>query len=283
MSDNPRTVRLPDLDAKGLEPYKTLRRQTEHLREGIFVGEGEKVVRRLLSSGLGIRSMLLTPEWYDALFPSGSPENRSAFMPESSIFIAEKPLLETIVGFNLHQGVMAVGKIPPARTLSGILPGPGDPPGLLLALDNLVNAENVGVVVRNAAAFGVHAVLCGETSSSPWLRRAVRASMGTIFDVPVLQESDLAKTLERLRSTHGTTVVAADPAGEENLYETVFEGSVCIVMGHEGTGLRPEILEISDRRVSIPMWKGVDSLNVGSASAVFLAEVRRQTHAGARG
>lgn len=280
MNTRPTIVHLPDLDAHGLEPYRTLRRQSEHLKEGIFVGEGEKVVRRLLRSGLGIRSLLLTPEWFSALFPGETLAEQGGFTPGACIFIAGKQLLETIVGFSLHQGIMAVGLTPPEGSLTDVVPGPEQPPALLVALDNLVNAENVGVVVRNAAAFGADAILCGETSSSPWLRRAVRASMGTVFDVRIRHESDLAGTLGRLRSQHGMTVLAADPSGAEALYGTSLTGPVCVVLGHEGTGIRPGVLGACDRSVAIPMWRNTDSLNVGSAAAVFLAEARRQRHRG---
>ncbi|TLY28322.1 MAG: hypothetical protein E6K56_10090, partial [Ignavibacteria bacterium] len=141
-----------------------------------------KVVRRLLDSNLPVISLLLTEEWYEKLL-AGSPLPSRPMPPniaDASIFVAGKKLLESIVGFNLHQGIMAVAKMPADRSLEETLHNTSRP-YLLVALDGLVSAENVGVVARNCAAFGVDAVISGETSSSPYLRRAVRNSMGAVF------------------------------------------------------------------------------------------------------
>lgn len=274
MSDTSSIVTITSLDAPGVEPYRTLRRQADHFREGIFVAEGEKVVRRLLASGMKVRSMLLTPEWRASLFPPGTDPPAGA-----ALYVAPKSLVEGIVGHNLHQGLMAVAETPPDTPFDALLRCGTPGRRLFVALDDLVNAENVGLAVRNCAAFGVDGVICGETSSSPWLRRAVRASMGTVFGLPIHHAADLAAELRAMVATAGDgriDTVAADPAGGVSLYDARFDSDVCIVVGHEGTGIRPGVLAACARRVSIPMWRGTDSLNVGSACAVFLAEARRQ-------
>src|SRR5207248_2349206 len=102
-----------------------------------------------------------------------------------TVYLGEKKLLESMVGFEMFQGVLAVGKIPPAISLAEILNAQSKPL-LLAAVDEVANAENLGSLVRNCVAFGVHALIVGETSSSPFLRRAVRNSMGTIFQLPVV-------------------------------------------------------------------------------------------------
>jgi tRNA G18 (ribose-2'-O)-methylase SpoU len=280
MTPAPSIVTVASLEAPGLEPYRTLRRQTDHFREGIFVAEGEKVVRRLLDSGLKVRSMLLTPEWRANLFDAGGKAGGGpgAFTPGAVIHVATKDLLEGIVGHNLHQGLMAVAETPAEAPLEDFL-GLGEPGRrLFVAVDDLVNAENVGLVVRNCAALGADGLICGETSSSPWLRRAVRASMGTVFGLPIHHSGDLAAALRDLGSRRGFETIGADPAGDAILYETRLDGDVCIVVGHEGSGIRPPVLAACSGRVSIPMWRGTDSLNVSSACAVFLSEARRQRH-----
>ena len=158
------------LDQPELAPYRTLRRPVEHQKQGIFVAEGEKVVRRLLDSGLTLVSMLMTPSWFEKLFPAGTQQ-------PCPVFLAEKKLMETIVGYGLHQGIMAVARIPAEQPISETL-RQSRPPFLLVALDGIASAENVGVMVRSAAAFGAHGILVGETSASPYLRRAVRNSSG---------------------------------------------------------------------------------------------------------
>ena len=142
-------------------------------------------------------------------------------------------------------------------------------------LDALTSAENLGALVRNSAAFGVHAMLVGETSSSPFLRRAVRSSMGAIFQLPIVELSNLAQTLLDLRQ-HKIRCLAAHPHTRRTVSQADFTGDCCLVLGSEGYGISPAVLAACDEAVAIPMSSGVDSLNVGSAGAVFLYEANRQ-------
>lgn len=283
-------LRVNSLESPELQPYRTLRRPLEHIKKGIFVAEGEKVVARLLDSELTIVSMLLTPEWFEEISSSHRLSiDLSASEPVSGVtsgaeksgtsppalYIAEHGLLETIVGYNLHQGIMAVARIPEERSMQEII-GSIPHPHLLVALDGLVSAENVGVVVRNCAAFGVHAIIVGETSSSPYLRRAVRNSMGTIFHVPVVHSDNLAGALSTIHGRYGTRIVAAHPHDRSDIRRVDLTGNLCIVFGNEGDGISRTVLDACSERVAIPMASQVDSLNVASASAVFLYEAKSQ-------
>ncbi len=264
-------IEITDLNFAGLEPYKTLRRPVDHNREGIFVAEGEKVVLRLLESRMQVVSILLTPEWLESL--RERPELSSR---ETLVYVAPKRLMETIVGFHLHQGIMAVGKIPPPVGLFDLLPRLAKP-YLLVAVDGLTNAENLGVLVRTCAAFGVQALIVGETSSSPYLRRAVRNSMGTVFTLPVAPVENLSKALRQLHASYGVETIAAQPGSTKNLLPQInVRGACCFVFGSEGEGISPSVLEACSETAAIPMHNGVDSLNVAVAGAVFLYEVRRQ-------
>ena len=269
------------LDLPELAPYRTLRRAAEHAAHGIFVAEGDKVVRRLLESNFGVLSVLL-------------PENRVAEFepllrarPEKSIpvfAVTKKSVLEELVGFEMFQGVLAIGKIPAAVTLETIL-ADSSQPKLFAAVDGLTSAENIGLLTRNCAAFGVQALIVGETSSSPFLRRAVRNSMGTIFQLPVLElkpepeegvARNLADTLRELRARRIRCIAAHPHTEKQSLSQTDLTGDCCIVFGSEGCGLSPEVLAACDEAVAVPMAAGVDSLNVGAAAAVFLYEAARQ-------
>ena len=172
---------IDSFDHPELKPYRTLRYQFEHRAEGIFVAEGEKVVRRLIESKLGLVSVMLPSKWL--------PEFERCLAHRSEdvrVFVGEKELLEQLTGFSMYQGVLAVGKVPAQPSLETIL-HIGPRPLLLLAADELANAQNMGVLVRNCAAFAANAILIGETCCSPFLRRAVRASMGTIFTLPTIE------------------------------------------------------------------------------------------------
>ena len=263
---------IDSLDAPGLEPYRTLRRPLDHEKRGIFVAEGAAVVRRLLESTLEIVSFLLTPEWlrdFEDLI------GRRSKIPE--IFVAEKRILEQIVGFPLHQGAMAVARVPPPVAVEDLAARHAGSL-LLVALDGMTNAENVGLVVRNCAAFGVHGIIVGETSSSPYLRRAVRNSMGTVFRVPVIGSGELAKTLRELSGRFGIHTIAAHPGAHHSSLKAYRPGtSCCVVFGSEGLGISQAVLDACDTHVAIPMARGVDSLNVASASAVFLYALTRSS------
>src|SRR2546421_8024792 len=150
---------IESLDLPELEPYRSMRQQVEQWRQQIFVAEGEKVVRRLLESRLTVVSLLLPEKWLKNLEPllRARPE-------EIHVYLAEKKLLETLIGFSMYQGLLAVGRIPAPATLEGVVKSSARPL-LLTAVDGLTNAVNLGVVVRNGAAFGVQALLVSETSS----------------------------------------------------------------------------------------------------------------------
>ncbi len=262
---------VASLDAPQLQPYRTLRRSQEHLKQGIFVAEGEKVVRRFLAGNWPVCSLLVTQEWFDAILAAVTPDR----LNDVDVFIAEKRVLETIVGFPLHQGIMAVGRTPMERPLAEVVKSLSSP-HLLVALDGLVHAENVGVVVRNCAGFGVDAIIVSPTSASPYLRRAIRNSMGGVFVVPVVHVASLVESLSWLKDHSGTRIIIADAHGEHSLSEAEFTGNVCIVFGNEDSGVSQEVKTIATHSVRIPMHNATDSLNVASASAVVLYEARRR-------
>jgi tRNA G18 (ribose-2'-O)-methylase SpoU len=228
------------------------------------------VVRRLLESKFSVISVLLPEKWLRELEPllQGRPE-------EIHVFVAEKERLETLTGFSMYQGLLALGQVPPARSLDEILAA-SPKPWLLVAADALSNAENLGALVRNSAAFNVQALIVGETSSSPFLRRAVRSSMGAVFHLPIVESTSLVESLRDLRA-RGVCCVAAHPhVSGRTLSQADFRADVCLVFGSEGYGLTPSTLAECDEAVAIPMPATVDSLNVGSAAAAFLYEANRQ-------
>ena len=265
-----RTQKIESFDLPDLQPYRTMRRQHEHRKQGIFVAEGEKVVRRLLESRFSVVSVLLPEKWLgelDSLLQARSEEIQ--------IFVAEKALLETLTGFSMYQGLLAVGKVPPLPTLDDVV-ARSPQPRLLVAADGLTNAENLGALVRNCAAFNTQALIVGETCGSPFLRRAVRSSMGAIFQMPVVETTSLTQALGNLRA-RGIRCIAAHPHTDgRTLSQANFRRDCCIVFGSEGYGISPAVLAACDEAAAIPMPTTVDSLNVGSAAAVFLYEANRQ-------
>ncbi len=273
-----RIEKITSFDAPELQPYATMRRPVEHEVQGIFVAEGEKVVRRLLESSFTMVSAVFWEKWLEDFrsLIEGRPET-------ITVYLADKKLLESLTGFTMFQGVLAVGKIPERLSFDDVLQR-SPSPRLIVAVDGLTNSENLGALVRNCVAFKVQSLVIGETSTSPYLRRAVRNSMGAIFQLPVLELGNnaiagggktLVQTLGDLRA-RGIRCIAAHPGGKKRLSEADFTKDCCVVFGSEGTGISQAVLEGCDETVSISMPEKVDSLNVGAAAAVFLYEANRQ-------
>ena len=261
---------VQSLDAPELALYRTLRRVEEHERAGVLVAANNKVIKRLLASRFTVVSALLTPVWLEKLEP------RLRARPEDiSVYVAEPPLLETITGYKLHQGALAVAKIPPAPDFETLLRN-SPRPLLLAAVEGIASAENLGAVVRNCAAFGAHFLIVGETCGSPFQRRAVSGSMGTIFEQPLVRVENLVATLTALRA-RGVRCLAAHPrADAKKLAQADLRGDCCLVFGAEGPGLTAKALAACDEMVEIPMPSHMNSLNVAVATGVFLYEATRQ-------
>lgn len=253
-----------------MEPYLTLKRTREHIEQRIFVVQGEKTVQVLLQSRFTVVSLLVSDEWLRRVEPLCRARGETI-----QVFIGEKPLLQKIVGHTMYQPILAVAKIPVEPSLENVLMN-SPRPCLLAAIDGLSNADNLGALVRNCAAFGVQALLIGETSSSPFLRRAVRSSMGGILHLPAVPLTNLAQTLRDLRSA-GVHCVAAHPRPDSRTAMDVdLTRDTCLVFGSEGHGISDAALAACDECAAIPQTDVVDSLNVANAGAALLYEVWRQ-------
>ena len=218
-------ILIKTLEMPGLEAYRTMKWQFEQREKGIFVAEGEKVVRRLLESNLTVVSVLLPERWFDDLQPilRKRPEKIRAY-------VAEKKVLEDLTGFSMYQGVLAEARVPEPATLDEILSRRLTGQPLIVAVEGVSSAENMGGLVRNCVAFGVDGLIVGETCCSPYLRRAVRSSMGTIFKLPILETTSLVNTVEQLRRA-GVRCAAAHPhTTQRRIAEADFRPSQCIVL-----------------------------------------------------
>jgi tRNA G18 (ribose-2'-O)-methylase SpoU len=254
--NDPRLVAYGSLKGKSLE------------RDGIFIAEGEKVVQSMVNSGCRIASCLTARgaiTRYKSLL---------AILAKRGVdtYVATDEAIEKIIGFRFHKGIMAVGYCPKKLTLSGVVKTAGSPL-FLVALNAVNDPQNVGLITRNAAAFGAQALIVDHATYDPYYRKAVRVSMGTIFRLPVCYEDDLESSLIRLKEKHDTRIIAAAlGSGTSDIANVEFSGNICFVFGNEDKGISRKILSIADARVRIPIADSVDSLNVASASAVCLYE-----------
>ncbi len=229
-------------------------------RQHGFIAEGEVVVRVLLErSRYRARAVLAADKLVDRIAP---------LVPdEVPLYVGSTALLSTIVGFPLHRGLLALGDrgAPPA------LPTLLDDARRLLVLEGITNHDNVGGIFRNAAAFGVDAVLLDEATCDPLYRKAIRVSSGAALSLP-FAHGGTGEELIALLASNEMECWALTPSDGAILARTTPPARLALVLGAEGPGL-PETLMQRCRRVSIPMAAGMDSLNVATAGAIALAHV----------
>jgi len=269
-----RVVELGGISDPRVAVYRSMRRVAE-LRDDLqFVAEGARVVRQLLESSLRIRSLLLDQRWLDefAALLATRPEG------EITAYLTTKPELEQIVGFHVHQGVMAVAEAPQPPDLDAFLDV--HPQHVLVALEGVSNAENVGGMLRTMAGFGADGLLIDPATNDPFVRRAARVSMGAVFHLPVWRSEDLPATLRQVRERSGARVLALHLHGETVTLDDVdLTPPVVLVFGSEATGLSDEVVAACDASVVIPMSGGWSCLNVATSGAVALWETDRRRRA----
>jgi tRNA G18 (ribose-2'-O)-methylase SpoU len=253
---------VDSIDDPLLWPYRNLKDKELARDGGRFIAESENVVRRLLASGMPVESVLIAERKRGAMEPLVP-----AHVP---IFVGGDDLIEGVIGFEFHSGALACGIRPPSPSLADVVPPP-DKPALLAVCQEIANTDNLGVLIRNSAAFGADALIIGERCCDPFFRQSVRVSMGAVFSLPIVRSSDLLVDLDSLAERFGVQRLAAVLAQDAEPLKSVRPPRrTAIVFGNEAQGLDRATIEHCDRRVTIPMRLGTDSLNVAAAAAVFL-------------
>ena len=250
-----------------LEPYVAVRERDLVGRRGEFIAEGEVVLRVLLGGGARCRATsLLVAEKRLSKLAEIAPN----LPPDLPVYVANQAVMDAVVGFPIHRGLLAHGLRPDDPGTAALVAGL-PPRALVLALFGIANHDNMGGLFRNAAAFGVDAVLIDPSCCDPLYRKAIRVSVGASLKVPFarLGEGDDVLTL---LARAGFEALALSPAGAEPLSQLQRPSRAAVLLGAEGPGLPPALLAHT-RTVSIPMAPGWDSLNVAAASAVVLHQL----------
>jgi tRNA G18 (ribose-2'-O)-methylase SpoU len=258
-------VRVDDAGDARLADYialtdPALRRRVEPAM-GVFIAEGELVIRRAVREGYVLRSLLLSERWVQGL--QDIIERADATLP---VLVASSDLLRRVTGFHVHRGALAAVERRPPTPVSVL----AATARRLAVLQDLVDPSNVGSVFRAAAALSMDGIVLSRDCADPLYRRAVRVSMGAVLSLPYARFDDSLVGLRDLRSA-GFRLLALtpDPGAVPLATLTRSDTRQCaLLLGTEGDGLSPDWLAEADLRVRIPMARGIDSLNVGSAAAV---------------
>jgi len=257
---------IDSIDDPRIAHYR-LMKDRELAREGDrFVAEGEYIVRRLLESDYPCESVLVIERLADEI---------ARIVPcDVPMYVTSPQVLRQIIGFKFHSGVMGIGRRKAPISLEDFVPV-GRPRCTLVVCPELISAQNIGSLVRICAALGVDGMLLGEKCCDPYWRQSIRISMGTIFRLPIIRSSNLARDLETLHSRKFELIAAVLDEGAEGLDGAVRGAKTAILFGNESRGLDETMIARCDRRVTIPMREGIDSLNVSIAAGIFLYHFTR--------
>ncbi len=258
-----------NISAEQRAPFVDLRNSKQ---KGFFVAETDKIISSLLASNLEIASLYITSEFFKNKHAEIKAHHQ---VRECDILIAEKAEMEQVVGYPLHQGIMASVKIPEQMSIEELIARTTEP-HLFVVLEEIADAENMGSIIRTAAGLGAQGIIIGSRSINPWIRRSVRVSMGTIFDIPIIITDDLNSSLNILKKNEIRTFATHISGLSETLWDVNFRSNCALLFGSEGHGLTEELIGQCEALVQIPMSGVVDSLNVSMAVGLCLYEVNRQ-------
>lgn len=255
-------VTVTAADDPRLADYRDLRdvqlRRHLEAERGLFLAEGEKVVRRAVEAGFTPRSFLMAERWLDGLADVLATSS-------APCYVVTEALAEQVTGFHVHRGALASLERRPLPSVAEVLAGART----VLVLEDVVDHTNVGAIMRSGAALGVDAVLLAPRCADPLYRRSVKVAMGAVFTLPWTRLPDWYDVLPTVSAAGFTTVALTLAPGALPLEEAVAGlGRLALVLGSEGHGLSDRWERAADRRATIPMREGIDSLNVAAATAV---------------
>jgi tRNA G18 (ribose-2'-O)-methylase SpoU len=254
-------VRLADAGDPRLADYVGLTdvhlRRSLEAAHGLFIAEGEKVIRRAIAAGYPVRSLLVADDKLSAIVDA-------ARLVDAPLYVLAAEQVAQLTGYRVHRGALASMRRLPLPAPADVLAGARR----VVVLEDIVDHANVGAVFRCVAALGFDAVLLAPRCADPLYRRAVKVSMGAVLQVPYARLSDWRDGLAGLRAA-GFRLLALtpDPAAVP-IADVPPPDRLALLIGTEGTGLSDRWAAAADQAVRIPMSRGVDSLNVAAAAAI---------------
>jgi tRNA G18 (ribose-2'-O)-methylase SpoU len=262
----PNLIDIDDARDVRIEAYRDIRERDLVGRDRLFVAEGRVVVEKLIDSDMHRpQSLLIASKRVTALGPM-----LSRLGDDVPVYVATQPVLDAIAGFPMHRGILAIGRRTRTPTADELLAGI-DGPATVLVLCGIANHDNMGGLFRNAAAFGVDAVMLGFDCCDPLYRKAIRVSVGAALLVPFAKLERAQDPVQVLRR-HAFAPVALSPDGGHLLKDWQPGHRTAVLLGAEGPGLSSDILRRADS-VRIAMAAGFDSLNVATTSGIVLHHV----------
>jgi tRNA G18 (ribose-2'-O)-methylase SpoU len=230
-------------------------RETTLLSRNLSLVESEKIYLKVIHNNIFIHKILCTKDFA-----------KKHNLQGSSVFIASREILNTIAGFKTEFDVLLLIERPNNCSLASL----GDK---ILAMNGIASPENVGSIIRSAAAFNVTSALIDQKTCSPFLRRCVRVSMGNIFSMRINQAENFLESLGRLKQLGYTIISTANITDAISVNEYKFPEKIVLIIGSEGHGIEQEIINFSEVVLKIPINENVAHLNASNAAAIFLSRI----------
>ncbi len=254
---------VTSLDDPLLEPFRELRSRNWTEQSGLFVVEGPLLVEQLINSNYSLKSVLLDRKY--------QPHYASMIPDSVDLMLVDHALVESIVGYNFHRGVLGCGLRKPVLALRDSFLPTTDPHENMVCAVGVQDPENLGGILRSCAALGIARVIVGPGTADPLSRRVLRVSMGNVFRLQLFRSRDLESDLQWLRDERQITSVATTLAPDAQPLESAPRlGPTLILVGNERNGLPSTVESMADQRVTIAMDLGTDSLNVCVAAGIVM-------------
>ncbi|MCR9292396.1 MAG: RNA methyltransferase [bacterium] len=262
-------IEITSIDDPRLEPYREIRSKNWTVQSGIFIAEGQSLVRELLASDFGCQSLLIDRKYQHQF--------TDLLDTPTDVLVVDHACIAEIVGFKFHRGILGCGRRKPALNIRSdwkdLVQGE-----TIVALLGIQDPENIGGILRTCAGLGVQRVILGPGCADPFSRRALRVSMGNALKLEIFPSRNLVDDIAFLRQRDQVASYAATPQlqaaeierGTLPLEQIQRSGPAMILLGNERDGLPPPVLQSCDHLVRIDMENGVDSLNVGVAAGILL-------------
>lgn len=250
---------INDINDVAIDQFRNLKVKTQsQVSQNTFIVEGKKAVLKLLNSNFRVDSILAVREFHDEFFSIIKDK-----VPPSKQFVASKQLMNELIGFKLHTGIMAEAVVPIEKIIH-------EKAQTIVALNKITDAENIGSIIRNCLAFGIDNLILDSGCCNPYSRRVARVSMGSVFYVNIQIVKDLSEILKELKN-YDFRIIASENNTLSKSYKNIEPiNKKILIFGNETAGITNDILGLCDEVIHIPMTNKIESLNVASASAILL-------------
>ena len=257
-----RVIPIEDINDPRVAKF-ALRRDVQLRPFEEMVVDSEKVVQRAIKRGIVMRAVLATESHYKRNWDLLSR------LPNCELFQASTQMMQQIVGHRIHQGIMALADRPEQPPLASLS-------GNLVFMDHITDTQNVGAIIRCCHAFGYGGVILNGNSCSPFVRRSIRVSMGSVFCVPVHHGADRLELAQSLKDRGYLLVAAGRWETSKAIADIELDRPYCLIIGNEDQGVHPDLLAMCDLQVEIDLAPGIDSLNAAVAAGVLLHGLRER-------